>query len=79
MTNDYQRGYAERVMTEARDMALASAKQSNDAGTEDEFLRIAQKLDEVLRPGLMAEIRRRPSSADLDADAAERKIQEQTK
>lgn len=46
-----------KIVTEARDMALESGKRWIGQRLEYDFLNIAQKLDELLRPELIRELR----------------------
>jgi hypothetical protein len=46
-----------KVITEARDMALNCGKDHAGRIIEYDFLAIAQKLDEILRPELIRELR----------------------
>jgi hypothetical protein len=49
-----------KIITEARDMAFAAARLTVAWSVEMQFLSIAQKLDEILRPELIAELRNWP-------------------
>jgi hypothetical protein len=51
-----------KIVTEARDMALSSGYLycGRDSAAEDRFLFIAQTLDQILRPELIAELRNWP-------------------
>lgn len=46
-----------KIITEARDMALNSAQYCVGGYLETHFLVISQKLDELLRPELIQELR----------------------